>query len=84
MGRRRWLVASGQHGEQFRDFILIARPVDGLAVFLEKFSLIHRVLSSPERIHRMAFEACADAYAEGVRVLELRYSPIFIQGSELN
>ena len=82
---KEWVVADGllpadSTEEQFRDFILIARPVDGLAVFLEKCSLIHRVLSSPERIHRMAFEACADAYAEGVRVLELRYSPIFIQG----
>ena len=66
--------------EQLRDFILITKPVDGLKVFLEKFGLIHRVLATPERIRRMAFEACADAYAEGVRVLELRYSPVFIQG----
>ena len=66
--------------DQLRDFILIAKPVDGLKVFLEKFGLIHRVLSTPERIRRMAFEACEDAWREGVRVLELRYSPIFIQG----
>lgn len=66
-----------------RDFILITKPVEGLKVFLEKFGLIHRVLSTPERIRRMAFEACQDAYAEGVRVLELRYSPIFIQGERM-
>ncbi len=66
--------------EQLRDFILIDKPVDGLKVFLEKFGLIHRVLSTPERIRRMAFESCEDAWREGVRVLELRYSPIFIQG----
>jgi adenosine deaminase len=66
--------------EALRDFILITKPVDGLKVFLEKFGLIHRVLSSAERIRRMAREACEDAFAEGVRVLELRYSPIFIQG----
>lgn len=82
---KEWVVADGllpadSTEEQFRNLILIAKPVDGLAVFLEKFGLIHRVLSSPERIQRMAFEACADAYGEGVRVLELRYSPIFIQG----
>lgn len=69
---------------QFRDFILIDKPVDGLKVFLEKFGLIHRVLSSAERIRRMACEACQDAYAEGVRVLELRYSPVFIQGERKN
>ena len=67
--------------EQLRDFILISRPVEGLKAFLEKFGLIHQVLSSAGRIRRMAFEACADAYAEGVRVLELRYSPVFIQGA---
>lgn len=65
---------------QLRDFILITRPVDGLKVFLEKFGLIHQVLSSVQRIQRMAFEACQDAYAEGVRVLELRYSSVFIRG----
>ena len=74
------LLPASSTEAQFRDFILIDKPVDGLKVFLEKFGLIHRVLSSAARIQRMAFEACQDAYAEGVRVLELRYSPVFIQG----
>ena len=74
------LIARDASEAQLRDFILITKPVDGLKVFLEKFGLIHRVLSTPERIRRMAFEVCADAYGEGVRVLELRYSPVFIQG----
>ena len=82
---KEWVVADGLQPAnapeaQLRDFILIDKPVDGLKVFLEKFGLIHRVLSTPERIRRMAFEACEDAWREGVRVLELRYSPIFIQG----
>ena len=82
---KEWVVAdkllpASSTEAQFRDFILIDKPVDGLKVFLEKFGLIHRVLSGAARIQRMAFEACQDAYAEGVRVLELRYSPVFIQG----
>ena len=82
---KEWVVAdqllpASSAEAQFRDFILIDKPVDGLKVFLDKFGLIHRVLSSAARIERMAFEACQDAYAEGVRVLELRYSPVFIQG----
>ena len=82
---KEWVLADGLQPadapeEQFRDFILIDQPVDGLKVFLEKFGLIHRVLSTPERIRRMAFEACEDAWREGVRLLELRYSPVFIQG----
>lgn len=83
---KEWVVAdqllpASSPEAQFRDFILIDKPVDGLKVFLEKFGLIHQVLSSEARIERMAFEACQDAYAEGVRVLELRYSPVFIQGA---
>ena len=74
------LLPASSTEAQFRDFTLITRPVDGLKVFLEKFGLIHRVLSSAARIQRMACEACQDAYAEGVRILELRYSPVFIQG----
>ncbi|MGD9781744.1 MAG: adenosine deaminase [Kiritimatiellia bacterium] len=82
---KEWVLADGLQPAdapeaQLRDFILIDKPVDGLKVFLEKFGLIHRVLATPERIRRMAFEACEDAWREGVRVLELRYSPIFIQG----
>ena len=74
------LAPASSTEEQLRGFILIAKPVDGLKEFLEKFGLIHRVLSGAERIRRMAYEACEDAFAEGVRVLELRYSPVFIQG----
>lgn len=82
---REWVLEDGllpadATDEHLRDFILITTPVEGLKVFLEKFGLIHRVLSTPARIQRMAREVCEDAYAEGVRVLELRYSPVFIQG----
>ena len=86
---KEWVLADGllpasSTEAQLREFILIDKPVDGLKVFLEKFGLIHRVLSGAARIRRMACEACQDAYAEGVRVLELRYSPVFIQGERNN
>ena len=77
------LLPSNATDEQLRDLILITKPVEGLKVFLEKFGLIHRVLSTPARIQRMAQEVCEDAYAEGVRLLELRYSPVFIQGQRM-
>lgn len=82
---KEWVVEDGllpadAAEEQFHDFILITKPVDGLKEFLEKFGVIHRVLSTPDRIRRMAREVCEDASGEGVRVLELRYSPVFIQG----
>jgi adenosine deaminase len=78
------LISRDATEEELRDFILITKPVDGLKVFLEKFGLIHRVLTGADRIRRMAREACEDAHAEGVRVLELRYSPVFIQGERQN
>lgn len=86
---KEWVLADGllppsASEAQLRDFILITRPVEGLKVFLEKFGVIHQVLSTPARIQRMAREACEDAFAEGVRVLELRYSPVFIQGERLH
>lgn len=82
---KEWVLADGllprdAAEEEIRALTLITQPVDGLEEFLVKFGLIHKVLNSSERIRRMAREACEDAYAEGVRVLELRYSPIFIQG----
>lgn len=86
---KEWVLADGllpadATEEQFHEYILITKPVDGLKVFLDKFGVIHRVLSSPDRIRRMAREVCEDAYAEGVRVLELRYSPVFIRGERTN
>jgi adenosine deaminase len=69
-----------QNEKRLKEYILIKEPVDGLKIFLEKFGLIHQVLSAEKRIERMAYEACEDAFSEGVRILELRYSPIFIKG----
>jgi len=37
-----------------------------------------KVLASEEILQRLAFEACEDAFNDGVLVLELRYAPTFI------
>jgi adenosine deaminase len=64
-------------GGQFDEF-LILEPMKDLASVLKKFTNSQKVLASEEILTRIAFEACEDAYNDGVRVLELRYAPTFI------
>ncbi len=45
---------------------------------LKKFLNAQKVLASEEILMRLAYEACVDAYNENVVMLELRYSPSFI------
>lgn len=51
-----------------------------LGSVLNKFLDTQKLLSSPEVLERIAFEACEDAFTqEGIRILELRYSPTFVE-----
>jgi adenosine deaminase len=43
--------------------------------FLARFQILRRFYTSEEAIRRMAYEAVADAAADGVRYLELRFNP---------
>src|SRR5690349_4921094 len=62
-----------------RKAVLVTRPMRDLGAVLDKFWLTQSMLASPEILERVAFEACEDAYNEGIRILELRYAPSFIQ-----
>jgi len=64
--------------EVFRREWLLTRPLANLAVALARFVDIQRIWCSEEVIERMTFEACEDAAAQGIRVMEFRYSPDFI------
>uniref|UniRef100_A0A0G4I336 adenosine deaminase n=1 Tax=Chromera velia CCMP2878 TaxID=1169474 RepID=A0A0G4I336_9ALVE len=61
-----------------RDELLITGPVGTLANFLNKMDLHHRILSSLSVLERISEEAVVDKYAEGVKLLELRYAPSYI------
>lgn len=64
---------------KIRDAFLLERPCGSLTLFLQKFSLTQSLLCSYEIIERVTFESIEDCALEGVKILELRYSPFFIR-----
>jgi adenosine deaminase len=44
--------------------------------FLAKFDVLRRFYQSPELIHRLAYEVVEDAARDGLRYLELRFTPL--------
>lgn len=77
-------LASTAQGQ--KDQFLITGPMKDLGAVLGKFMNAQKVLASEEILARVAFEACEDAFNDGVRLLELRYAPTFIADghSDLN
>lgn len=64
--------------EQQKKHFLVTEPLVNLEAVLNKFLIAQKVLSSEEILERLAYEACEDAFNDGVRILELRYAPTFI------
>jgi len=64
--------------EVFRRDWLITEPMVNLEQALRKFTNVQSVWGSAEIIERLTYEACEDAVAQGIRILELRYAPTFI------
>ncbi len=62
--------------------LLILKPMQSLSEVLSKFLMMQKAWASEELIERLTYEICVDAQQEeGIAVLELRYSPTFIQGA---
>lgn len=62
----------------FRDSFLVTDKMKNLESVLKKFLNAQKVLASEEILTRLAYEVCEDAYNDNVIMLELRYSPSFI------
>jgi adenosine deaminase len=56
----------------------ITEPMADLPSVLNKFFSHRDLLSSPEIVERMTYEACEDMANDGVKILELRYAPSFL------
>ncbi len=63
----------------YLDRFVIREPMHNLGAVLNKFLDTQLLLASPEILERITYEACLDAYDEGVRILELRYAPTFVR-----
>lgn len=67
-----------QNLKALRKHFLITEPMTDLNSVLKKFLVAQKVLASEEILERLAFEACEDAFNDGVSVVEFRYAPTFI------
>ena len=56
----------------------VTEPMQDLAEVLQAFDTIQKVSCSYEAIKRIAFENVEDAYYDGIKLSELRFSPAFI------
>jgi adenosine deaminase len=61
--------------EQLRPLVQVTYDPPDFDRYLAKFHILRRVYSAREAIERVAYEAVADAAADNVRYLELRFSP---------
>ncbi len=64
--------------EELKKYFLIEEPMQDLATVLRKFMAAQKLLNSEEVLTRLAFEACEDAFNDGVKIIEFRYAPTFI------
>lgn len=62
-----------------KEKFLVTSPMKDLQSVLNKFLVAQKVLHSEEVLTRLAYETVEDAYEEGIKILELRYAPTFIQ-----
>ena len=56
----------------------IKEPMNNLEAVLDAFWTTQKVLCSYEAIKRITFENVEDAFHDGVKLLELRFAPVFI------
>jgi len=57
---------------------LVRTPLPDLRAVLNRFLGTQKLLSTPEILTRITREVIEDAFADGIRGLELRYAPTFI------
>ncbi|KAF8817881.1 Adenosine/AMP deaminase domain-containing protein [Cardiosporidium cionae] len=62
-----------------REYFTVEKPVKSLMDFLDKFSRSQKVFSDRLGIQRVAEELVLSKFHDGVKLLEVRYSPCYIQ-----
>ena len=64
--------------EGLRPHVVVTTPQPGLVEFLAKFKWMTAVLADYDACRRIAWENVEDAQREGIRYIELRFSPAFM------
>lgn len=75
LARLQGMNLPGYDIEQLRPLVQVTDDPPDFGRYLGKFNILRRLYSSQEIIERVAYEAVADAVADNVRYLELRFSP---------
>ena len=78
LGRQHGIPLPGETLEELRPHVVITTPQPGLIEFLAKFRWMTGVLADYDACRRVARENVEDAKREGLRYLELRFSPLFM------
>jgi signal transduction histidine kinase len=75
IARKYHLNVPTQDLEALRPFVQVTNDPPTHEAFLRKFEVLRHFYRSPEMIQRLVYEAIADAAADNVKYLELRFSP---------
>ena len=75
LGREHRTPMPSNDVEGLRDFMIV-RDARNLEDYLTRFDVTLSVMQTAEALERIAYELAEDAAAEGVRYIEMRYSPV--------
>jgi len=75
LGREHHVPMPADDVEALRDFMIV-RDARNLEDYLTRFDITLSVMQTAEALERIAYELAEDAAAEGVRYIEMRYSPV--------
>lgn len=78
LGRRHNIPLPAWTEEELRPHVVVLEPHPGLMAFLAKFQWMIAVLADYDACRRVAYENVEDAAREGIRYIELRFSPCFM------
>ncbi len=78
LGRRHNIQLPAWTAEELRPHVVVTEPRAGLVEFLAKFQWMIAVLADYDACRRVAYENVEDASREGIRYIELRFSPCFM------
>jgi len=68
--------------EELRPYVQFSGEEPDFHRFLAKFRLLRQFYRSREAVERIAYEAAADAAADNVRYLELRFNPVALSRAQ--